>query len=209
MTAVAVIGAGAGSAGDGDVVVAASVGEALRSGAELLWWLEGVPAPGALGRLLEVARSPGAPPVVTGLVVDGAGRPVDRLTPRGKQLDIEALLGSAAQRRLPVRYAELAHTLVARAAVERHGPPLVRYGRYAAQEWTARILAGGSGWLVPASRATVEDDRDPPGGVRDLPATLRMARTGVWSRGEVMRAFAALMRRTGATRPGGPAASGP
>jgi hypothetical protein len=64
-----------------------------------------------------------------------------------------------------------------------HAPPdPAALGRYAGTEWTARVFARRSGMLVPASTVRPSDWR--PGTPRDA---VRMARTGVWRRGETLR----------------------
>jgi len=176
-----------------------SLEAACASGAELVWLLQGgaVPAPDALGRVLDVARGPLAPPIVAGLVLDAGGVPVDRLIPPGTQEDLEALIAGAAGRWMPIRHATETHVLLARRAVDEHGlPDRAALGPHAFSAWSRRVLREETGRLVPSSRATL-----PPGpdaglatGVRDVPATLRMARTGLWTTGEKIRAFRALAR---------------
>jgi hypothetical protein len=176
------------------IVRASSLAAALATGAQLVWLLEpgAVHARGALERLVEALGPPGEAPLATGLALEPSGRPADALTPRGKQLDVEEL-AAGGLRRLPVRYAHLANTLVRRDAIERVGLPRASFGPYAAQEWTSRLLAGRRAWLEPASAVILPEGWTSRGpGWRDAAATLRMLPTGIWSRGEAARALAAL-----------------
>ena len=176
------------------LVHAASLAAALATGAEVVWMLEpgAAPAPAALEHLLDALGPPGEAPLATGLALELSGRPADALTPRGKQLDVEEL-AAGGLRRLPVRYAHLANTLVRRDAIERAGLPQASFGPYAAQEWTTRLLAGRRAWLDPASIVSLPAGWAPRHpGWRDAAATLRMLRTDAWSRGEALRALAAL-----------------
>jgi hypothetical protein len=175
-------------------VRASSLAAAVETGAQLVWLLEpgAVHARGALERLVDALGPPGEAPLATGLALESSGRPADALTPRGKQLDVEEL-AAGGLRRLPVRYAHLANTLVRRDAIERAGLPQASFGPYAAQEWTTRLLAGRRAWLEPASTVRLPAGWAPrQPGWRDAAATMRMLRTGAWSRGEALRALAAL-----------------
>ena len=206
MTAVVAVGGGP----DLAVPRAETIADALTSGGELVWLVApgGTPAPGALELLRETL---GAARLATGLVVDAEGRPADRFVPRGKQRDIDLLAAAAPARRLPVRFALAGNTLFRAAAAD--GPPDPRYGPYAMQEWTARLLGGELGWLVPASVVTLPEGAPGTlpraGGPRDAAAVLRMLRTGVWTQGEAMRAVAALRPGRASSRPGrrGPSAA--
>jgi hypothetical protein len=176
------------------LVHAASLAAALATRAQLVWMLEpgAAPAPAALEHLLDALGPSGEAPLATGLALELSGRPADALTPRGKQLDLEEL-ATGGLRRLPVRYAHLANTLVRRDAIERVGLPRASFGPYAAQEWTSRLLAGRRAWLEPASAVILPEGWTSRGpGWRDAAATLRMLPTGIWSRGEAARALAAL-----------------
>ena len=184
--------AGQTAAGTVELTIAATIEAGHRSGAELLWMLDGgaVPGPDALEHLLGAISEPGAAALVTGLPLDERGVPLDGLTPRGVQ-ELPAMLAAAPRRRMAVRYAHLSNTLVRREAVDRHGLPRPALGPYAAREWTSRVLEGGSTWLVPQSRVTRPPEH---GSLRDLPAAVRMARTDACTGWDAIRGFAGFVR---------------
>jgi hypothetical protein len=172
---------------------------AVRATADWIWVIDGGgrPRPDALERLLEASSTDPACAVAAGLVVDEAGRtPIELLVPAGTEGDTEAVLRLAQARLLPIRNATFAHTLVRRDALVQHGPPdRRRYGRYAAIEWTARVLRdqAATGLFVPASVISREPPRPRPA---DLPAVMRTARTSTCTRGETVRQLAAVVRRS-------------
>lgn len=172
---------------------------AVRSTADWIWVIDGGgrPRPDALERLLAPSPIDPACAVAAGLIVDaGTLRPIELLVPAGTEGDTEGVLQLAQCRLLPIRNATFAHTLVRRGALVQHGlPDRERYGRYAAIEWTARVLRdqAATGLFVPASVLSREAARPRPG---DLPAVIRTARAAAWTRGETIRQLAAVARRS-------------
>jgi hypothetical protein len=151
---------------------AARLPEALASGSDWLWLLDGsvVPRPGALAALLDGAaraRDLEQPAVLTGVVLDARGE-VDESWPlwyRRNQVDLA--MAASGRRLLPVR-AAAGSVLVRRTAALAERPP-ASLDAAAVLEWTARILRSGSGYLVPESEA------DAVPGVRDPAARPRTA----------------------------------
>lgn len=168
------------------------IGTPLEATPGWLWFLaEGArPCDDALERLVAAIEPEGLPPatVVAGLLVDEHGEPLaDRLQP-APRIDAALAVRLVGRRLLPIRCAGLAHCLVARSAFDRHGRPDVRrFGPFAAEEWTARVLRTECGYLVPGSRVVLPGAH---GGGRGVPlrATLRMLPTRTWSRGDAARA---------------------
>ncbi len=115
---------------------------ALREGAAWVWVLGPgvVPHTDALGALLAAA---GDAPVVAARVTGGA-----EVWPR--VLDKPAAIAAAADGLVALRAAPAGAVLVRRGAIERCGPP--RHGE-PVLGWTARLLRGTPGLLVPAARA--------------------------------------------------------
>lgn len=163
----------------------------------------------ALPRLLGAVTPAGEPAaaLVAGIVLDGGGHPVDALLPAADQSDTSLVLRLAAARLCPVRHASFAHTLVRRADFERFGLPDERaYGRYAPEQWTARLLREEPGRLCAESVVTLPAMATPnPRGLgatfAGVAATVRMARSGVWTRGETLHAVSALAAEAGLSRP--------
>jgi hypothetical protein len=183
---------------DAIVTGRSGLGEAAASDVEWLWLLEGgaAPRPDALARLLAAgasgdARGPAA--LVAGLVLDDDGRPRVSALPAGTEGDTTAVLALAPQRLLPVRRAGLGCTLVARTAFWEHGLPQRRYGAHAGPEWTARLLRAAAGVFVPAAVAVGGPVIPTPRSRGELIAALRTARTPTWTRGEAVRALAAVL----------------
>jgi hypothetical protein len=171
--------------------------QAVRVSADWIWVVEGggVPAPDALERLLEASATDPTCVISAGLVVDADGDAIELLVPAGTERETEAVLRLAQARLLPIRNATFAHTLVRRDALAQHGlPDWPRLGRYAAIEWSARVLAqeGASGVLVPSSIVRLHDDAMPQ--PADLLAAARTARTSTWTRGEAVRQLGAILR---------------
>ena len=133
------------------------------------WLRDGTaePAPDALDRLLEaLGRLDGlpAPVLLASKVVDEAGALVPALAPWYLRDDAARAMDAAGRGLLPVRAARTSSVLVrtdalARAGRRRGVPPGA-----AALEWTARVLRGAPGYLVPASVAVA---RTAPGGSAD------------------------------------------
>lgn len=174
---------------------------ALASDAQWLWFLAaGARArEDALQRLLRAAEPAHEPraSLVAGMVLDERdGQPVQDELPAPDSADVAAVIRLTALHLCPIRQATLANCLVARAAVERHGHPDVgAFGRYAAVEWTARVLRVEPGrFCADGVVVLVPEDARPSrrAALAALPATLRMARSGAWTRGESLGAFARL-----------------
>lgn len=197
----AVVAAPAGAELDGAALAGVVTGpgaltRAVATDAEWLWLLAAGarPAQDALARLLDAVAPAGEPPaaLVAGMVLDEAGRPLEALLPAPDRSDPAAVLRLAALRLCPVRHAPFANALVRRDAFARLGLPDERtYGPYAPSQWTARLLRDEPGRLCPASVVTVDTDAQPRA---TLAATVRMARSGVWTRGEALGALGALSR---------------
>jgi hypothetical protein len=154
-----------------------SAAERLR--APMLWLLDASasPANGALAALLESGDAP-----AVSLPVDGFGAPVGTLL--GRFADSTSAVTDAVGRGgVPLRHTHVVSMVIPRSTVLEHPPPdVARLGRYAGSEWTARVFARSPGMLVPGS--TVEVAGSAPGSPVEA---LRMARTGVWRRGETLR----------------------
>jgi len=167
-----------------EVVTAASLGD-LREAASgvrspRLWLLDSAATPcdGAFEALLAQAPDP-----LVSLPVDDLDEPVQPELGRFTESDLPGMLDAVGSRRVPLRHSYVISLLIRRDAVLEHDPPDPRrLGRYAGTEWTARVFARTPGMLIPASRVRV--------GSRargSLHHALRMARAGVWMRGETVR----------------------
>jgi hypothetical protein len=175
----------------------AALARAVASDAEWLWLL----APGArphgdaLRQLLDAVEPEGAPraTVLAGVLADARGALLDDRVQPAPAIDTAAALRLVGQRLLPLRSAAFAHCLVARAAFERHGlPDAARFGPFAAEEWTARVLRTEPGYLVASSAIVLAHHAERAGRTPralHLRATLRMLGTGTWTRGEAARAL--------------------
>jgi hypothetical protein len=155
--------------------------------AELLWIVDSQasPEPGALEALTQAGVRPAA-----SLPVDRSGAIVEELIGGFTKADVELVVAAARRRELPLRHTHLLSLLVERRqALEIDPPDPRRYGPYAASEWTARLMAGRPGVLVPASRVRVPDRRR-----TSLASALRTARTGTWQRAETAREVARALR---------------
>ncbi len=173
---------------------------AAPRGEPWLWLL----APGAHPRpdaleLLKAAIEPtgGArAAVVAGVVVDPEGTAVAAELPAGDWRDDAAVIRLAGACVLPIRSAPFAHCLVDRTTFAEHGLPDERtYGPHAAREWSARVLREAPGYLAATSVAVLERPQPLPTtsqALRALAPTLRMTRTGAWTRGESLEALADL-----------------
>jgi hypothetical protein len=154
----------------------------------LLWLLDASAQPSeqTLPALLEHAAAPAA-----SLPVDDRDEPVEPLLGRFTESDVPGLLGAVANRCVPLRHTYLISLLVERDLVTALAPPDPgRFGRYAGSEWTARLFARRRGVLVPASRVRVGALA-----ARAVGPALRMARTGVWRRGETLRELQRALQR--------------
>lgn len=186
----------------------ADLEQAIASGVDWLWFLAAGadPRPDALELLLDGTRPTGAPPasMVAGMVLDRRGRILESELPAPDHQDAAAALRVLPGRLLPIRHASFAHCLVARAAFVRHGLPDVRrYGTRAPVAWTARVLGEEAGYFAPGSVVTLDPPAWPPDrrtALAALPGTLRLVRSGAWTRSESVRGlsrlFAALTGRS-------------
>jgi hypothetical protein len=141
--------------------------------------------------------------LVAGMVLDGAGRPLDDELPAPDRTDMSAVIRLVALGLCPVRHCTFANCLIQRVAFERSGLPDTRsFGRHAAVQWTARALGEQPGRFCAGSVVVLHPPtrRGPRSPLADGAATLRMARSGVWTRGESLRALAQLAPETGVTR---------
>lgn len=146
----------------------------------LLWLIDSasVPADDALEPLLDAGAE-----LAAGLPIDGSGRPIETLVGRFTESDVPTLLDAVRRRRVPLRHTCVVSLLARREALLAERPPDPnRFGRYAGTEWTARLFARTPGTLVPGSRVRAPAPK--PG---HPVHAIRMARTGVWARGETLR----------------------
>jgi hypothetical protein len=176
---------------------------ALASDVEWLWFLaDGArPRNDALDCLLAAIEPEDAAPatVIAGLLVDDRGALLDDSFQAAPRIDSGEAVRLVRQRLLPIRSAGFGNCLVARAAFIRHGLPNDRrFGPFAAEEWTARVLRDEPGYLAPASAVVMPTPREPPdrgSALSDLLATVRMLPTGTWTRGYTARVLShALIR---------------
>lgn len=175
---------------DDAVTGADALRRAHATGADWIWVLAhgGAPRPDALSQLLD-ARD-GAAALVAGAVVD-AGRRIRAESVPAFRIERPDVIALAGRGLLPMRHAPLAHCLVAAEALARHGfPDDVRFGPYAAAEWSARVLGEADGWFAPASVV----EADVPAGT-DWRALARMLRGDAWTRGDRLAAVSRALRR--------------
>ena len=178
--------AGSRPAGVAAVLDAPSMSEitevARAASTPLVWLLEAgaEPQAGALEALLAHAEAPAA-----SLPVSAAGRVDPMRLGRVADADAEAVIAAAKARVVPLRHIPVTSLLVERKRVAELAPPdAARLGPHAGSEWSARLFATAPGCLVPASR--VHAARCGGGSLGEV---IRMERTGVWSRGETVRAL--------------------
>jgi hypothetical protein len=182
-------------------VGADALSRAISSRAEWLWLLtsDGRPDDTALERLIGAARPAGEPraSVVAGILVDPANQPVHDAFPAFKYSDDEATVRLVGHALLPIRSAPFVNCLVRRSCFLEHGSPDTRsFGRYAPVAWTARVLADAPGYFAPLSVARLTAPIRPSSrwaALAEAPSTIRMARSGAWTRGESGRAFGQLI----------------
>jgi hypothetical protein len=169
-----------------DVVTLPSLANVVTAAAEaraaLLWLIDSgaMPAEGSLQWLLDAGCD-----LCVSLPVDREGRPVEPLIGRFTENDVPGILEAASKHRVPLRHTYVISLLARRETViAAASPDAARFGRYAGSEWTARLFSRQPGMLVPSStvRAPVLRAGRPQ-------HALRMARTGMWSRGEALREF--------------------
>ena len=180
--------------------------ERLEVGGETWLWLRdgsAEPAADALERLLEMVRPPGGlprPVLLCSKVVGPDGALVEALAPWYRRDDAALAIEAAGHGLLPIRAARTASVLVREDVA---GP-----SRDAGLEWTASVLRGRVGFLVPGSVAVAAA---PPAGpvdaldadaLRDLGAGARLlagraftAREKLWLGLEVATRGAGAARR--------------
>ena len=168
----------------GDVLPVPSLREvtevASKAQSPYVWLLDSdaVPTEAALDTLLDADCG-----LAASLPVDAHGRPVEPLLGRFTETDVPGILEAAALRRVPLRHVHVTSLLAPRDVVTAERPPdSARFGRYAGSEWTSRLFAHQAGMLVPRSRV-----RAPALKTGHPIHAIRMARTGVWGRGEAAR----------------------
>jgi hypothetical protein len=169
-----------------------ALARALDVEARWLWLLAagGRPRADALERLLHASDDrASAAALVSGAVLDAAGRPLEDELPAVRHGDVASVIALSERRLAPIRHATFANCLVERTAFARHGLPDARsFGRHAAVEWTARVLRDRPGRFCPASVVVVGVDRTGPGPpLAEIGATIRTLRSGAWTRGESVR----------------------
>jgi hypothetical protein len=150
-----------------DARLRASLERALESDADWIWVLDGsaVPRPDALQALLAALdRTDGlpAPALLTGVVVAPDGRLDASRFPWYRRFQIHVALDSVQRGLLPV-VASVGPALVSRRAVEATLPSS-RTGITPSSvlQWTARVLRGSTGYLVPESESEALDGRGDP-----------------------------------------------
>lgn len=163
---------------------------ALTSGADWIWLLArgANPRVDALERLLDARALPGETPasLLAGTVVDVTGGNLACQLPAGdaRHTDLVRLVG---KRALPIRNTTFANCLAARDCFLHHGlPDELRYGSYAAVEWSARALREETGYFIPSSIVLLDMPASRRDAVRSIPALVRMLRTGAWTRSEAL-----------------------
>lgn len=173
-----------GPAAPSEVVPVASIGalvdRAREAATPWLWLIDSraEPAADALDVLLDAGCD-----LAAGLPVDGAGQPVEALLGRFTEADVPAILDSLPRNRVPLRHTYVTSLLARREAILGERPPdPARFGRYAGSEWTWRLFARQPGMLIPHSRV-----RAPILAPGHPAHAVRMARAGVWGRGEALR----------------------
>lgn len=145
----------------------------------LLWIVDARAMPS--DRTLPALREASDP--VASLPVDRSGTPVEPLLGRFLESDVAGMLDGIGRRVVPLRHTFVLSLLVERElALALEPPDTARFGPYAGTVWTARLFAARRGLLMPESRVRI--DASPPASLRH---GLRVARTGVWQRGEALR----------------------
>jgi hypothetical protein len=177
----------------------AGLADALAGDADWLWCLDpGARAgDGAQAALLAAAQDGGGRvALVAGMVLDAGGRPAEWALPGAAYDDVSGVITLVERHLCPIRHAPLHNCLLDRAVLAGYGLPDVRtFGPYAGAHWTARALRDHRGLFCADAVATLGPRDGPPGGPPLLGPTLRMARSGAWTRGESLHALAAVRRR--------------
>ncbi|MDQ5808286.1 MAG: glycosyltransferase family 2 protein [Actinomycetota bacterium] len=174
----------------------AGLDAARTAGTRWIWVMDDdtIARPDALERLLAAPWAEAAlpePSILASRVnwTDGRPHPMNRPIPLRR--DADRMVAAARVGLLPIRTATFVSTLVATAAVERHGLPRAEYFLQADDvEYTARILRAEAGYFVPDSvvehRTAAAHDftGDPFRFHFHLRNTLWMLRSPAWSAGE-------------------------
>ena len=165
--------------------LAGALPEALATGADWIWVLDGyaVPQPGALDALLAATEPPAdlpAPALLSSRVSlpDGSLHP--DVLPWPEIFEKEITTAAVGHRLVSLRAARPGSLLVRADAVRDHALPradFVSHGEVL--EWTARLLRDERGYLVPTSVA-VRSDREAPNPRRALRNRARMLRGDTW-----------------------------
>jgi hypothetical protein len=191
-------------------VLSSGMAEALEAGPDWLWILDGtaLPRPAALARLLERVGDHGdvpAPDALASAVLAADGSVATSHAPRFRRGETDLAMRAALVRMLPVRAARAGSLLVrADAARDAAPPPPDLDAPAAALAWTARMLHGGAGYLVPASLADAAPapERAAEADVRAVAALLADGgfdlRERVWLAAETLGPAATAVR----SRPG-------
>ena len=176
---------------------------ALGGGGEWLWLVAGdvAPAPDALERLLEIADTDGALPAAPVLLSSRILRPDGTLDPACAPwvpfLDRTVAMAAADRGLASVRMARWGSLLVRTEAIRRIAAPRPGYSAAGDLEWTLRLLAERSGFVVPGSVAIRQ--AGPRHGRRaELRDRARMLAAGGWGPNE--RAWFAYMTAVGIGR---------
>ena len=133
------------------------LGAAHDAGAEWIWLMDddAVASPDALAALMApLADLEGLPEplLLAGRVVWDDGRLHPMNAPGFRRDGVEHAIEASDHGLIPVRSATFVSLCVSRAAIDRFGLPNEHFVIYGDDtEWTARILRGASGYLVPAS----------------------------------------------------------
>lgn len=171
---------GAGSA----AALRSALERTLQSDAEWVWILEDVtPRAGALAALTDwLDAHPELSPVLLASRVEGPEGELRFFRDWPHYGDIDAVVAAADLRALPLRAAGFHGLLVRTDAVRASGLPLVADDAWRADhEFTARLLAGGPGWLVPKSVVRLSPALPDPELSADLRNQLWTARGPAWS----------------------------
>lgn len=166
-------------------VLGSGLEQALRTGPDWLWILDGsaLPRPAALARLVERAdehEELPAPDVLASAVLGADGSVAAAHAPWFRRGETDLALRAALARVLPVRAARAGSLLVRADAARASDPPLGDLDDPgAALEWTARLLRRGTAYLVPAS---VADAAPAPerGAEADVKAVAALLAGGGW-----------------------------
>lgn len=168
----------------------------LGTHADWLWLVDGsaIPRPPALGALLAAAErlGPVTPPIVlASTILDRGGRLAAGHAPLAPQDQTAVAVRTVALRVLHVRAVSGASLLVRADALR----SLSLAGPAGAMVWTARLLRGGGGFLVPASLA---DGRAPVGARERVDTAARLLLGTALRPRERLRLGVGLVEQAGA-----------